>query len=104
MTAVKTPPNCTTGEFCPDFPSPCICPINPAHQHLPVHTSTCGHCREDDVRVGDPRETRETTMTTTEIVLAGGGYCPRCRKTLCPKCEDKDPHLVHRDCVESSLR
>ena len=28
-------PNTITGEFCPDFPSPCVCPITPPHEHVP---------------------------------------------------------------------
>ena len=90
-------PNSEGGEFCPDFPSPCICPIEPQHKHLPVHRSPCGHCRG---KVEVPSSAPEgAALSVHDVVMAGGGYCSRCRQNICATCSDKDPSWINYDCV-----
>ena len=89
-------PNTVTGEYCPDFPGPCICPIEPQHQLMPVHSSPCGHCEHQQVLVP---HTASADMTTEEIVKAGGGHCSTCGKNLCVICEDQDSMDRQMACV-----
>ena len=98
MTLTQMPvPNSQGGEYCPDFPSPCVCPIEPQHRHMPVHRSPCGHCgHEVEVPNSKPEG---TVLSKHDVVMAGGGYCPRCRGNLCAACSDKDPHQVNYDCA-----
>ena len=99
MTAIKDVPNSTNAECCPDFPQTCLCPISPPHEPLPVHLSPCGHCdaRKVAVPVLLPKIAEE--MIRTDIILAGGGYCPRCQRTLCTTCEDRNPDQKNYDCA-----
>ena len=95
-------PNTTTGEFCPDWPARCICPIDPAHIPLPVQTATCGHCGQDRVLV--PRDQKmPANPGTADLVTAGAHYCDRCRNPLCDDCGDRDPHQVMYDCSQMRL-
>ena len=90
-------PTSPSGEFCPDWPGRCICPIEPAHTPLPQHRSECGHCGENTVVVPRQHGMKEHP-DVHELVMAGALYCPRCRRVMCADCGDKDDHEVARDC------
>lgn len=98
MTLAQMPvPNSQGGEYCPDFPRACVCPIKPQHRHLPVHRSPCSHCTgQVEVPNSAPGH---TALSVHDVVLAGGGYCPRCRGNICAGCADQDPGRVNYDCA-----
>ena len=90
-------PNSQNEEFCPDWPDTCLCPIVPTHQPLPVQETPCGHCSEGRARtpMTSPAQTQGRDATRL-LVMAGAGYCPRCRSILCADCGDQDdPQMSH---------
>lgn len=80
-------PNSTGGEYCPDFPETCVCPIDPPHVHLRAHAGVCAHCLEPLVTV--PTGTPEGThLAEADLLAAGAAACPLCRRPVCDTCED----------------
>lgn len=97
MTGANTP-RPSLLETCPDFPQPCQCPTSASKEHLRLHVTPCGHCKTGKVQVPtiSPAGTR---LSPAEIVMAGGGYCRRCRANLCPACASAGPAQSMTDCI-----
>ena len=102
-------PNSQGGEFCPDWPRTCICPIEPKHDHLPVHQIPCGHCTDGQVQVpmekkpeGIPEPSTRDLMF--KLALDGARYCERCRNVLCDNCGNRDVHRMNYDCASKDAK
>ena len=93
-------PNTTTGEFCPDWPDICICPIEPPHHPLSPFQADCGHCSDHKVTV--PRPPLTTDEPSLRDLLLAAHYCANCNTVLCNNCGEQDQNQPHCDCASAT--
>lgn len=101
MSNTLTFPNTTTGEFCPDWPDACVCPIEPPHQQLPSLQADCGHCSKYKVTVPQAPMT-PTDPSTTDLLMAGAYHCARCNTVLCNNCGEEDQNQTDYACANQA--
>ena len=92
-------PNSRGGEYCPDWPRRCRCPIQPPHHHLPVQASACGHCQDEEVLTPVV-----PNAPATNPILTGTPHCTRCQQPLCPECSQQDDTAMRAECEAANPR
>ena len=98
MTIRDRVPNCAGKEYCPVWPEDCRCELEQPHIALPAIQAQCGHCDQQNILVPQDHKTPDEP-NVRELVMAGAGYCVRCRKPLCHGCGNKHATKINQDCA-----